>query len=102
MVKRTKRYNYLEHTVQGCIDSESMSTCVDLTDSVNEPTHQTANLPLLYLSGFPKNIWTHIFITKPILMLDNWQFYFVILHFQLQFNQYSTPQYITGLANRPI
>ena len=83
--KKTKRCNYLQHTVQDCIDSESMATCVDLTDSVNEPTHQMANLPLIYLSGFLQNICTHIFITKPILYARELAIllrYF--LHFQLQ------------------
>ena len=57
-----------------------MATCVDLTDSVNEPTHQMANLTLIYLSGFLKNICTHIFITKPILYARE----LAILRFQLQ------------------
>ena len=99
MVKTTKSYNYLEHTVQGCIDSESMATCVDLTKSVNEPTHQMANLLLVYLSGFLKYVCTYIFITKPILYARELAILLRYFTFPIAINQYSTPQYITGIAN---
>ena len=65
--KTIEALQHLKHTVQACIDRESMTTCVYLTDSVNEHglQNQMANLQLVPMSGFLENI-------------------FVFLHFQLQ------------------
>ena len=49
------------HSMQACIDRESMATCVELTDSVNERgfLHQITNLQLVHMSGFLENISTY-------------------------------------------
>ena len=76
-----------------------MATCVDLTDSVKESTHQMAKLPLIHLSGFFKNTCTHIFVAKPILYARELAILLCYFTFPTAINQYETPQYFTGLAN---